>query len=107
MKLGPGKLPPMPPNPAPHIFDRLIEIGIVTPTGMGQTPISWQEIAAWSQMTGVKLEPWEARLIRSLSVKYVAESRAAENETYPAPWRGPVTQQEMDAEVQGLRGLLG
>ncbi len=107
MKLGPGKMPPMPPNPAPNLFDRLIEIGIVTPTVAGPVALSWQEMAAWSRMTGIKPEPWEARLIRSLSVKYVAEIRLAEDETYPPPWRGPVTRQEMTAEVDGLRALLG
>lgn len=97
----------MPPNPAPYLFAYLIEIGIVGTTGMGPIAITWQEIAAWSQCTGTALQPWEARLIRRLSVEYVSESRKAEDETYPSPWRAPVTRKEMDAEVAGLRGLLG
>ena len=59
-------VPPMPHNPAPHITDRLIEIGLTQAAGMGAVPLSWLEINAWCERTAVDLEPWEARLIRRL-----------------------------------------
>ncbi|WP_294302186.1 hypothetical protein [uncultured Sphingomonas sp.] len=99
--------PPMPPNPAPHIIDRLIEIGLTEAAGMGAGPLSWATIVAWQQATGIRLPPWEARLIRRLSVDYLAESRRAEDETCPPPWRGTVSQAEIDSEAQRLRDLLG
>ena len=102
-----GVAPPMPYNPAPHLIERLIEIGLTEAAGMGASPISWREINEWQRATGVVLPPWEARLLRSLSVAYLAESRRAEVESCPAPWRSPRTQVEVDGETARLRLLLG
>ncbi len=99
--------PPMPPNPAPHITDWLIEMGLTEAAGMGAVPISSRELAAWQENTSVRLAPWEARLIRELSKAYLAEGRIAESETCPPPWRAPVTQRELDIEESQLRMVLG
>ncbi len=99
--------PPMPPNPAPHITDWLIEMGLTEAAGMGAVPISSRELSAWQDNTCVRLAPWEARLIRELSKAYLAEGRIAESETCPPPWRAPVTQRELDIEESQLRMLLG
>lgn len=99
--------PPMPPNPAPHIVDRLVEIGLTEAAGMGAGPLAWQSIAAWQQVTGIHLPPWEARLIRRLSVEYLAEGRRAESENCPPPWRAEVTVAEVQTEVDRLRMVLG
>lgn len=97
----------MPPNPMPHIIDRMVEIGFTEPAGMGMGPISWQTIAAWSRMTGIALSSWEARLLRHLSAVYLAEFNAAAEEGRPAPYRTKVTQREAEVEQAGLRALLG
>lgn len=97
----------MPPNPAPSIVQKLIEIGLTEAAGMGAAPISWLSIDAWQRITGVTLPPWEARLIRQLSVDYLAESRRAESENCPPPWHTEVTQREIETEETRLRMLLG
>lgn len=97
----------MPPNPAPHIIDRLVEIGLTEAGAMSAVPLSWREIDAWSSRTGVDLAPWEARLIRSLSVAYVAESRRAESENAPPPWKAPITEREINTEEARLMAVLG
>ncbi|MEK9213131.1 phage tail assembly chaperone [Sphingomonas sp. 2378] len=97
----------MPPNPMPHLIERFMEMGMVEAAGMGTVALSWPTIAAWSQMTGVRLSPWEARLIRRLSVEYLAEGRRAEVETCPAPWKAPVSKAEIEAERAALERLLG
>lgn len=102
-----GVTPPMPPNPAPHIVDRLVEIGMSEAAGMGVAPLSWREIDAWCARTGVDLEPWEGRLLRRLSSEYIAEGRRAESENCPPPWRAPVTEREVKAERAGLEMVLG
>lgn len=99
--------PQMPPNPAPHVIDRLVEMGLTEAAGMGAGPLSWLTIAAWSTMTAVPLAPWEARLIRRLSIEYLAEGRRAESENCPPPWRGEITDREKQLEVDRLRLLLG
>ncbi len=100
-------VPPMPHNPAPHITDRLIEIGLTQAAGMSAVPLSWVEINAWCERTAIDLEPWEGRLIRRLSAAYLAESRKAEIETCPPPWRAEVTAREREIEEAKLRAVLG
>jgi hypothetical protein len=99
--------PQMPPNPAPHIVEWLIEIGLTDNSGMSATPLTWCEINAWCARTRVSPAPWEARLIRRLSSDYIAESRKAESETCPPPWRAEVSQRELDIEEARLRNVLG
>ena len=102
-----GAAAPMPPNPLPHVIRRLIEMGITEAAGMGVAPISWTTLDAWQRTTGVPLSAWEARLIRQLSLAYVAESRKAESETCPPPWRIEVTASELEVAETRLRLLLG
>lgn len=97
----------MPPNPAPHIIDRLLEIGLTEAAGMGAGPMTWLQIDAWSRLTGVVLEPWEARLLRRLSTEYLSESRRAEDVHAAPPWRAPVTAQQIEAEERRLMAVLG
>lgn len=99
--------PPMPPNPMPHLVDRLIEMGLTEAGGMGAAPLSWLTIDAWQRVTGVTIAPWEARLIRRLSTDYLAMSRAAESENCPAPWRAPITAEQRASEVERLKLVLG
>lgn len=102
-----GVSPQVPPNPAPHIVARLVEIGITETTGMGPAPLSWRELGEWQRITGVALAPWEARLLRQLSLSYIAEGRRAESENCPPPWQAAVTQAERDAAEASLRLVLG
>ena len=91
----------------PHIVERLVEIGLTEAAGMGSGPIGWATINAWQDAVGIRLAPWECRLLRRLSVAYVAEGRRAEAETCPPPWRGEVTSAERAAEERDLRSVLG
>jgi hypothetical protein len=102
-----GIVPPMPSNPAPYILTRLLEIGLTEAAGMGAGPISWQSITGWQHAFGIRLPRWELRLLRKLSVEYLAEGRRAESENCPAPWRAPVSEREKEVEVDRLRLLLG
>lgn len=102
-----GVSPQMPPNPAPHIVERLIEIGLTEAAGMGVGPLSWLSINEWQRAACVRLDPWEAKLIRRLSIEYVAEGRRAEKETCPPPWHREVTQREREIEQKRLQAVLG
>ncbi len=97
----------MPPNPAPGTVTRLMEIGLSEAAGMGSAPLSWLTIDAWQRVTSVILAAWEARLIRHLSVEYLAESRRAESENCPPPWRAEVTLREREVEQARLESVLG
>ena len=100
-------VPQMPPNPAPHITERLMEIGLVEASGMGTAPLSWREIGEWQRQVGIDLPPWEARLIRRLSSEDIAQTKLAESESCPPPWRAEVTLREIETEAARLRAVLG
>jgi hypothetical protein len=73
---------------------------------MGAGPVSWREINEWQRATGINLPAWEARLIRRLSSEYLAETRRAESENCPPPWRAEVTQREREVELARLQMVL-
>lgn len=97
----------MPRNPAPSVIKHLMELGLTEAAGMGLAPLSWSTIDAWQRVTGIAVPAWEARLIRQLSTEYLAESRRAESENCPAPWRAAVTQREREVEQARLESVLG
>lgn len=78
-----GEQPLLPANPAPYVTDWLFEIG----PGM-DGPIGWQEMTAWERLTGIELNPWEARTIRWLSQEYLSERQQARKADSPAPYSG-------------------
>jgi hypothetical protein len=101
--------PPMPPLSVPQFFDMLMEIGPVEPAGMGEAPIGWQTIAAWADLTGARVSPWQARLLRDLSKAYLTERVAAEDPVWPAPWVDPAAaavRLEQAANEARLRAVL-
>lgn len=77
----------MPECAAPHIVSYLFELGPVVSTGMGQGPISHTEIEAWQRNTGIELDSWESRTLRTLSNDYAAEASKATERDCPAPWQ--------------------
>ncbi|MBO9724309.1 MAG: hypothetical protein J7530_08040 [Novosphingobium sp.] len=73
--------PVLPFNPAPHITDWLFEIGPMT----GEGAIGWQDMDAWSRLTGIELDPWEARTLRRLSRSFVNQRWDARKDNCPEP----------------------
>ncbi|WCT75038.1 hypothetical protein PQ455_07435 [Sphingomonas naphthae] len=104
-----GTEPPLPPKgDVAHVFDWFMELGQIEVTGMGRAALSWREIDAWASRTFTPMTAWEARLLRRLSVAFLAESGAAESPYHPAPWVERITSQAArDAAERQLRSVLG
>lgn len=102
-----------PPNPAPHITDWLLEIGPAFGTGMGERAIDWQDMRAWQELTGIELEPFEARTIRRLSQVFISARHEAKKPDCPIPYAGLreeiISQREKVAKrIKGaFGGLIG
>lgn len=63
-----------------EVLDWFWEVG---PTE-GDQPLSHKELQAWQENTGVELQSWQARLLRRLSLEYLAEnSRATDPKCTP------------------------
>jgi hypothetical protein len=69
-----------------YLISHLFEVGPTMAGSMGQSPLSHAEIRAWQDNTGERLTYWEARMLRNLSLAYMGESNAAEDQSCPAPW---------------------
>jgi hypothetical protein len=76
----------MPPITAPHLFERLMEIGPTDTAGMDREPLRPATIAAWADGLGIEVAPWEVRLLRRLSAEYLAMAREAAEVDCPSPW---------------------
>lgn len=69
-----------------HIWQYLFEVGPVSYGAMGAIPFTYQEINAWMQSTGNRLNPWEVVLLRKCSVEWVSASHAAKDPNGIPPW---------------------
>lgn len=63
--MGGGGLPEI--TRGQYIRDAFLSIGMAS-----QGPLSWGEIHAYAALTGELSEPWEAHLIRAMSIEYLA-----------------------------------
>ncbi|WP_294036265.1 hypothetical protein [Sphingopyxis sp.] len=100
--------PRMPPNPMPHFIEWFTDIGMVESGGMAAAPLGWTTIANWQQGMAVTLEPWEVKLLRDLSIAYLAQKSNSELTTDAPPWGVPgVTQSERAADEAALEDVLG
>ena len=97
----------MPENPLPYITDRLFEIGPVIPAGMGSGMVTWRDLSAWQDVTGIRLQAWEGRLLRRLSGVYLEQSRKSEKPDCPAPWMdGDEIAASRDRVASGLKAMF-
>lgn len=53
---------------------------------MGLSPVSWQEIKAWSELTETKLDLWETLSIKNLSNIYTTELSQGSDPKRAAPY---------------------
>jgi hypothetical protein len=98
----------MPPLTAPHIAAHLFEVGPYMAGGMGPTPLTFGEIDAWCNRTGIDLQPWECRFLRSLSSDYISELHRAEKWDAKSPWdavRAQIVARDVKEYLKGLASL--
>ena len=76
----------MPPIRTPWIIDHLMDLGPSEAGAMGSVPISWASIDHWQRCSGLDLSPWISRLLRRLSVDFIAETVRAREPDCPPPW---------------------
>lgn len=88
---------------AGYIVGYLYEIGPVMSAGMGPGPLTHTEMRAWQRNTGIRLQPWEARLLRRLSMDYLAESNRSTTRGCKPPWIGHDYRPEPTAGQLALR----
>lgn len=83
---------------------------------MGDGPLGYRDFAAWQEISGVDLMPWEASLLRRLSIEYAMTRHKAEEQDFPAPYSGvaddviagrELVARQVDAMFRKLKGKRG
>lgn len=95
--------PDFPPLTTPWVVDYLMEIGPFVSAGMGPGPIGWRDIAAWQEISGIDLQPWEGRLIRRLSAEYLGMLQDAKKPECPAPY---VVKSDAEVEAEAVASKI-
>lgn len=88
----------------PYLFNFLIQAGAASQSGMGQVPLSWQDLECWQKQHGITLNPWELSIIRRASTVYVEQSQAAVKADCPPP--GKVVEQDQQKLAQRIKSIL-
>ena len=97
-----GETPRLPLVSARHVAEWWLEIG---PTS-GEHAVTWQDMAAWERLTGIELEPWEAKAIRSMSVAFRSEQITSRKPNSPQPWDEGDRQDKVDAAFGAMMKAL-
>lgn len=77
-----------PPRGDEYVAAAFVECGMRSFAGMGEVPLTWQEINAYSQSSGRVLTSWEARMVRTMSQQYLNQKTTAERLGCREPWIG-------------------
>jgi hypothetical protein len=89
---------------ADFLLINLLEIGPVVTAGMGTAAAGWRELEAWQACTGIRLPPWQARLLVELAREYHSFTHKATKPDCPAPWGEEAqTESRREAVARSLR----
>lgn len=88
----------LPDNPVPYLVDWLMEVGPFGTGGMGAVAINWADLATWQALTGLQIDPWEARTLVRLSRDFVAQTERSKDITCPAPYSTGATSERAITE---------
>ena len=100
-------MPELPPiEGAEHLIGYLWEVGPLASGAAAQAPVSFTEIRAWQDLSGIDLMPWEARFLRRLSFDYLTELHQAEKPDCKAPWQPTDYVPDFKAVSKSMRSAI-
>ena len=76
-----------------YIVNAFNHSGMVQAGGMGQVPLSWQELKAFNECSGLELSEFELTAIRRMSSAYCLWMQKGEDQI-PSPYQRELTQEE-------------
>ncbi|MES1987462.1 MAG: hypothetical protein V4440_05425, partial [Pseudomonadota bacterium] len=69
-----------------YLIEYVLKAGPGQNYGMGMVPLSFQEIASWTELNGLELSAFESNAIRDLSRSYVGQYNISSKPDCFAPW---------------------
>lgn len=96
------QLPPLPEELA-YLWEAYLRLRKRAPAGFaGPQPVGWLDLHAFTQLSGVRLTPWEIGVIEAIDDIYLQPSQK------PAPPNGPAMKAAAVAtDGAGVRAILG
>lgn len=94
-------------GPGAYLVGYLFDAGPIVNSSGSSAPLSWQDLSAWSSGTGIELQPWEARTLRTLSRAYLHSATAAQSPNCPAPYAEQPTPDQRTVVANSLRSIFG
>ena len=85
-----------------YLVQYLFEAGPVGNNGFGPEPLTWQEIEAWSRLTQVDLDAWEALTLRKLSSDYSAQLTQSSDPKCRAPDQPELSREQIADDVEAF-----
>lgn len=85
-----------------YLVQYLFEAGPVGNNGFGPEPLTWQEIEAWSRLTQVDLDAWEALTLRKLSDLYSAQLVRSADPKCRAPDQPELSREQIADDVEAF-----
>ena len=68
------------------MLEYALESGLYTPSPMGNTPLSWQDIESYIRISGLEIPLEEVKIIREASVMYVRYMHLSKEDDCPCPF---------------------
>lgn len=97
---------PLPDVECPELVGFLFDAGPTLAGGMGEIPLTAQELTAWADGHGVCLTPWEFGSILAASAAYVSEKYAAKNVARPSPIAPELDEEKRKAVADNIRSIF-
>lgn len=85
-----------------HLLRHLWDVGPSVPGVNGPQPVPYSELQSWQHMRGVRLSPWEAWCLRSLSQEWCAQFEEARSPAAPRPGQAQATPEHSRAVARQL-----
>ena len=97
---------PLPEIDCPELAGFLFAAGPTQAGGMGEIPLTAQELRAWEDGCGLSLTPWEFQTVLMMSGAYTSEKYEAKDAARPEPMAPQLDGDKRQAIAKNIRNIL-
>ena len=88
-----------------YLLTYLQELDFCAKGEMGLAPLSFQELLAWQETTGLALSSWEVLTLRRLSCDYIDQLARSREPSEPAPYQTEDLPRQREAVFNFFKNL--
>jgi hypothetical protein len=94
------------PGPAAYLLEMSNSLGLAREGFHGASPVSYLEMQAWMQMSGLELTVWEAQTLREMSQAYCDALHGGRDKASFPPWDEQEVVNPVDDVKKKVKGAL-